>query len=142
MTRFLPRIARDVPKGQRKPREGLRSKHRQWVKTLPCVACGGMPCDPAHVRMSRADLGKFNTGGRKPDDKYIVPLCRRCHDRQHDKEAERPFWARLGIDPVDVSLRLWAITGDTEQALRAIERAHQAIALHHTARANELRAGS
>jgi hypothetical protein len=80
--------------------------------------------------MSRAAIGKFNAMSAKPDDRYLVPLCRKCHDRQHTREGEPTFWANLGIDPVNLSLRLHLVTGDTEQGERTIMRARQAIELH------------
>lgn len=75
----------------------------------------------------------------KPPDRYTVPLCMSipeigyegCHAIQHQGEVS--FWAALGVDPVDISLRLWAVSGDTDQALRTIARARQLIALHRRA---------
>lgn len=47
----------------------------ELCRTLPCCACGAAPpSDPAHVR-SRGAGGK--------DRGNVVPLCRRCHDLQH-----------------------------------------------------------
>src|SRR6185503_14867124 len=108
MSRPLPRIARSVPIGKRKPGRLRRPEHRRWVKTLPCICCGGFPCDPAHVRMNSAEHGNYNTMGDKSEDKFIVPLCARCHRiDQHRKYAEPEFWARLGIDPLDFALQLY-----------------------------------
>jgi hypothetical protein len=69
--------------------------------------------------------------GLKPPDRYAVPLCsgfQGCHFRQHG--GELTFWAELGIDPLDLSARLWAVTGNLEEGRRAVFRARQAIALH------------
>lgn len=126
------RIPRSVPEGRRKPNEKLRAKHLDFVRSLEiCVACGARgPVDPAHVRMSDGAHSKFNTMSRK-DDRFALPLCAQCHRvDQHVKNSERGFWARLGIDPVDVSARLFAVSGDYEQGMRTMERALQAIALH------------
>lgn len=126
-----PRIPRAPIQHKRGPNEKVRPRHIAFIKTLPCTVCGASPCDPAHVRMSVAAHGKYNTMSRKPDDKFIVPLCEKCHRTdQHTKNSERGFWAQLGIDPVDIALRLWAVTGDEQQGLRAVERARQAIELH------------
>lgn len=127
-----PRIERSVPLGRRKPRTPIRAKHLGFVKQLPCIACGAAgPCEAAHVRMSVAEHGKFNAMARKPDGKYTVPLCGRCHrGDQHTKYGEPEFWSRLGIDPVDTALRLWTVSGDLEAGQRLIFRARQAIALH------------
>lgn len=49
------------------------------ICNLPCLRCNKPPpSDKAHVRTG--------TGGGiaiKPDDKYILPLCRECHSYQH-----------------------------------------------------------
>lgn len=126
MPRAAPRIARAVPIGKRKPSDRLRPKHREWIRTLPCLACGkAAPSECAHVRSSM-DGGT----GIKPSDRFCVPLCgpMGCHHHQH-QVGETAFFADLGIDPVDTALRLWSVTGDDEQGLRAIERARQAIRL-------------
>ena len=130
---IAPRIPRDIIKARRRPNERLRPKHLDFVRSLRiCIACGAIgPVDVAHVRMSSAAHGKFNAMSAKPDGRYVLPLCPKCHRvDQHAKEGEPAFWARLGIDPLDASLRLHAVTGDYEQGLRCIERARQAIELH------------
>ena len=73
-------IARSpIKRKPRKPSEYARcygSRERvAWIKSLPCMECGGKPSDPAHTA----------TGGmgRKADASTIAPLCRRCHTLQH-----------------------------------------------------------
>lgn len=118
------RIQRTPLVHNRRPNERLRPKHKAWIKTLPCVVCGNQPCDPAHVRTG-ADGGM----GLTPSDRFLLPLCRTHHDEQH-RVGETTFWSSLGIDPMDIAARLWAVTGDTDQGVRAVLRARQAIALH------------
>lgn len=121
------RIERHVPLPKRQPSDRLRPRHRAWIRTLPCVACGKAgPSECAHVRSS-LDGGM----GIKPADRFCLPLCGPggCHHQQHEI-GEDAFFGALGIDPVDVSLRLWTVTGSDEQGLRTIERARQAVALH------------
>jgi len=132
MPRPAPRITRNVPIGKRKPNDRLRPRHIAWIKTLPCIRCGRTPCDAAHVRIGSTGGGT----GLKPPDRFTVPLYssnpaigyQGCHSEQH--EGEVTFWAELGVDPVDIALRLWSVTGNDEQGRRTIERAQQAIALH------------
>lgn len=127
MPRAPARIARNVPLPKKPPNDRLRPRHRAWIRTLPCIACGrGAPSECAHVRSS-GDGGM----GIKPADRFCLPLCGPggCHHQQH-QIGEDAFFAALGIDPVDVSLRLWAVTGDYDQGMRTILRARQAIELH------------
>ena len=90
----------------------LDENHLRNIRRLPCVACGMEPCGTAaHVRMSSAAHGKPNTGTRKPDDKWTVPLCHGCHMDQHS-QGELTFWHRLGISAVHLCAELYKVTGD------------------------------
>lgn len=54
---------------------------RQWIKTLSCYinGCLNRDINPAHIRTAA------NSGtGIKPDDKYLIPLCRTHHQYQHN----------------------------------------------------------
>lgn len=127
------RIPRSVPLPRPKPKLGVRRAHKDFLHALGiCIACGRRgPVEVAHVRESRAEHGKFNTMSRLADDRFTLPLCTECHiGDQHGKYGEPAFWARLGIDPIDAAMRLFAVTGDLEQGLRTIARTRQAIALH------------
>jgi hypothetical protein len=60
--------------------------------------------------------------GRKPPDRFTVPLCSGCHTRDPDslhKTGEALFWHRLGIDPHLTCGRLYACNGDLV-AMRAV----------------------
>jgi hypothetical protein len=80
-----------------------------YVRTLPCLICGRGPSDPAHIRAAAPHYGKRYTGkGEKPDDKWVLPLCRRHHDAQH-RESELGWWAGMGlVDPFAVAVALYA----------------------------------
>ena len=72
--------------------------------------------EAAHLRYADARYSKLDTGrGRKPDDKWAVPLCADCHregpEAQHNSN-ERAWWEKIGIDPLLVALLLWGATGD------------------------------
>ena len=102
--------------------EGSRPRIRDDVAhhsdlMLPCVACGkAAPSDAAHVRTG--------TDG----DRYAVPLCTACHANQH-RIGELSFWSALRIDPLNVSLRLWIVSGDEKAGARTVFRARQRIDL-------------
>lgn len=126
------RIPKTMPALRRSSKHERRnSGHLAFIRLLPCVGCeANAPCQAAHVRMNSAEHKTYNTMGRKPLDRFSVPLCATCHlIDQHSKEGERPFWSRLGIDPLDLASRLWAVSGDLDEGRRAVFRARQAIQL-------------
>jgi hypothetical protein len=64
----------------------------------------------------------------KPSDRYSVSLCTSCHELQH-RFGELRFWSVLRIDPLNVALRLWTVSGNIEAGERVIFRARQQINL-------------
>lgn len=95
--------------------------HLRLVRACMCICCGHDPCgEAAHVRMSSAAHGKPNTGTRKADDCWTLPLCGPfgCHAEQHS-EGELTFWHRVGISPVHWCVELYKVTGNLE-AMRAV----------------------
>jgi hypothetical protein len=67
--------------------------------------------------------------GIKPSDRYSVSLCTSCHALQHEF-GELRFWSILHIDPLNVALRLWTVSGDINAGERIIFRARQRIDLN------------
>lgn len=123
------RIPRSSPLVVRKPNYRLASAHLGWLRLLPCVACGAPgPNEAAHVR-SGTDGGM----GLKPSDRFALPLCKADHREQH-QIGETAFWGTLGVDPLDLTCRLWTVSGNVEQGIRAIEKFRQRIALHQGAK--------
>ena len=62
-------------------------------------------------------FGKRETGGaERPSDKWVVPLCRKHHDEQHDSGNEIAWWASKNIDPFGLALALYHASGDDEIA--------------------------
>lgn len=92
----------------RQPREE-NPAYLAYVRTLPCLVCARPgPNDPAHLRSAARQYGKRLTGmGEKPDDKWVLPLCRTHHEDQH-RNNELRWWARMGFpDPFAVALALY-----------------------------------
>lgn len=125
------RIAKATPpRGERKPGR-LRSRdHLDWLKTLPCLACGCRPpCDPAHLRFNHAEPVHKGAAGLQPPDDKAVPLCRDCHNREEDGKVT--FWGLCmakGIsDPVAVAARLYRISGETARGFAAIQHARPGL---------------
>lgn len=108
---------------QRRPRQ-LDPEHLQFVRSLPCLCCGNdIETEAAHIRYADARADKRSVGkAEKPDDKWTVPLCGRCHRRQHDVN-ERAFWEGQSIDPVFVALALYLQSGDHQAGLEIVRNA-------------------
>ncbi|MEB7888812.1 DUF968 domain-containing protein [Hafnia alvei] len=53
-------------------------KYTRWVKTQKCCGCSKPADDPHHV--INHGLGGMGT---KTHDLFVLPLCRRCHDKLH-----------------------------------------------------------
>ena len=100
-------------------------KHLGFIRSLPCVVChNNIETQAAHVRFSCVETGKRQTGkAEKPDDKWALPLCGKHHADQHDM-SEREFWLTVGIDPIKLCARLWAVSGEHEMGERIVLAAH------------------
>jgi hypothetical protein len=119
-----PRIPRAVAYGKPKADFRRRAQHVTFIRQLPCVGCGkAAPSEAAHVR-SGSDGG----AGMKPSDRYSLSLCTSCHELQH-RFGELTFWSALRIDPLNVALRLWTVSGDINAGERIVFRARQKIDL-------------
>ncbi len=82
-------------KGRKRKRHKATDRpYLDWLRTKPCCHCGEPPpSDPAHVR-----LGGRAGVGMKPLFS-AVPLCHRCHARQHQR-------SHSDLMPADEWLRL------------------------------------
>lgn len=98
----------------RSPRERDEA-HIAAIRLLPCLKCSTVPCgEAAHVRMSSGAHGKKSGIGAKPDDCWTLPLCHRCHMAQHTGGEEK-FWFDLGINPILLCVKLYAVSPDAEK---------------------------
>lgn len=103
----------------RSPREH-DAAHLAAIRQCPCLKCGMVPSEAAHVRMSSGAHGKRNAGiGAKPDDKWVISLCRDCHREQH-KKGEAQFWYELGLSPFHIAQTLYALSPDVERMSFAV----------------------
>lgn len=104
--RPAPRIPRSVPKGKRAPNGKRSAQHLAFVRALGiCLACGRQ----GHMEAMHVRAGTDGGIGMKPGDRYTVPGCHECHVQQH-QIGELSFWSALGIDPLNISLRLWTVS--------------------------------
>ena len=104
---------------QRRPRV-RNERHLRFVREMPCIICGFVPCEAAHIKMADARISKPITGNQtKSDDKYTLSLCRRHHEEQHSM-SERYFWASYHIDAILIALALFSVSGDHQEGERLI----------------------
>lgn len=102
-------IERDVMPRFKTPRVRSRA-YLDWIKTLPCAACGQPADDPHHLKCGPEQPTKAVTAS----DLYAVPLCARCHrpgfpDNVTECGNERDWWVRHDVvDPVGLCLRYMA----------------------------------
>ncbi len=85
------------------------------LRQLPCLKCGMEPCgECAHIRCNSGTHGKHNGMGKKPSDRWAVPLCAACHREDNDalhRVGEGLFFMLLGLNPLFVATRLYAAKG-------------------------------
>lgn len=87
-----------------------------WLRQQPCVCgCGSPPpSDAAHLRAGSVLHDKPITGmGRKPDDRWALPLKHEHHMAQHAFGDEVLWFAAHGIDPFKLATRLYKQYGGT-----------------------------
>tara|TARA_R100000654_G_scaffold66024_1_gene94072 strand:- start:100 stop:432 length:333 start_codon:yes stop_codon:yes gene_type:complete len=72
----------------------IRSKkHLQYISEKPCLICGGIDVQSAHIRFAGAGIGQ------KPCDIFTTPLCLLHHREQHSMN-EKMFWQLYKINPI------------------------------------------
>jgi len=107
-------------------RPGDSQAHLAFVRSLPCVVCGGKA--EAH-HLNRAVDGKPKGTGRKNEDRWAIPLCPQHHNGQRDSahgHGDDEAWlASKGIQGRDLAMALWSHTGDPDMGLRIIYRARK-----------------
>ena len=111
-------LKRDLPparKQQPRQQSDADPAYLAMVRQCPCLRCGQDPAgEAAHVRLNSATHGKFGAKGKKPSDKWALPLCggpHGCHAEQH-KIGELPFWYAIDQSPFLICQKLYAARGD------------------------------
>jgi hypothetical protein len=87
------------------PRRLRDKNHLRFVAGRPCLVCGRQPCDAHHLRFAQS-----RGLGLKVSDEFTVPLCRAHHRQLHQSGKELDWWARMGIEPINIALELWNAT--------------------------------
>ena len=110
------------------PHNPLLTKHQEFIRALPCLACGKPP-------PSECACVRFHPGiGLPVSDPYLLPLCGPatvwddcCHSRKHFLGSAR-FWLGLRIGPLDLAARLWRVSADVKAGERVVRNARLMIA--------------
>ena len=97
------------------------------VRLCPCLYCEKDEAhEAAHVRYASAAFGKASGLGKKPADRFAVPLCPDDHrialhaQHRHNEEA---WWISVGINPLLVAERMWAQRDDLEAMRKVVVQA-------------------
>ncbi|PBB75166.1 hypothetical protein CK227_10260 [Mesorhizobium sp. WSM4308] len=99
--------------------------HLAFIRKLPSVLSGAYGCEACHIRSGSALHRKKHTGGQqKPDDAWTLPLTPDEHKEQHSG-AELEFWRSRGIDPFELAIKLYEVTGQIEAAETIIKSARK-----------------
>jgi hypothetical protein len=102
-------------------RVGNDDRHRRLVRQLPCTLCGDTgDIDPHHLK---SGLAKVERGvGMKATDRWLVPLCRICHD-DLEHQGSRCEFARFlsdGINPYALAGSLFLASGELMRMARVL----------------------
>jgi len=86
------------PPKRKKVRRVCRPYRKWLVDEFGCAGCGtfgadGNPVEAAHLR-----LGTGGGTGVKPSDRWLLPLCHKCHHGEQHQKGERTFWDRRDIN--------------------------------------------
>lgn len=109
----------------------LRSpSHLAFVRKHLCIAWSKNGChgkiEACHVR----DVAPLGHGGAKPDDTYVVSMCRYHHQQSEKREGE---WGKqMGLDVLALALEFSAASPD-----KAIREAAKAAKAQTAVRAEE-----
>jgi hypothetical protein len=115
-------VTRPCPKGSL-----LRDKaYLALIRQIPCLSCSSRPSQACHVRIG------FNGTGIKPADSRTLPLCYKCHHKQHAM-SEKKFWLDLQIDPISLCENLFAIYSDAKDISSSISAINMFIFTHRAA---------
>lgn len=76
-----------------------------FLRTKPCCLCGTTgDTEACHIRIG------FRALGKKPDDRFAVPMCSTHHREQHSMN-ESEFWASYRRDPFAIATTCYEFYG-------------------------------
>lgn len=99
--------------------------HLAFIRKLPSAVSGLFGCEACHIRTGSAVHKKKHTGGQqKPDDAWCLPLLPAEHRKQHAMN-EMEFWRSHGIDPFELAIKLYEVTGDISAGTAIIHKSRK-----------------
>lgn len=100
--------------------------HLAFIRKLPSVVSGQYGCEACHIRAGSPLHRKKRTGmQQKPDDAWTLPLTADEHRQQHS-ENEMAFWRSHEINPFELALRIYEVSGQFEAAVAIITNVRSA----------------
>lgn len=89
-------------------------KHLAFIRELFCCVCLAPEPQAAHIR-----VGNSGGTGLKPGDDCTIPMCAKCHAKQHSF-GEYFYWRSALTNAQQLAEYLYEITGDIEAARVAV----------------------
>ena len=68
-----------------RPAWKVADNFRRWLRKLPCAACQRPATEMALNESAHVDHGGDKGMGTKASDRFCIPLCPECHERQHSE---------------------------------------------------------
>lgn len=100
--------------------------HLAFIRKLPSAVSGAYGCDPAHISAGSPLHNKKRTGGaQRASDCWVTPLTRAEHDAQHDHGDELGWWKLQGIDPFELAIKLYEVSGDVAAGTEIIRKSRK-----------------
>jgi hypothetical protein len=119
-------VLRAQRREQPAPASDTLRRHRDFIASLRCLACGKPPPSECARLCPALDT--------EASQHKLLPLCGPktiwedcCHSRMHFQGPSR-FWSALGIDAFDLAWRLSIASGDRQAGAQLIRQARQNIA--------------
>lgn len=115
-----PDTAFSLDKSSRATKRVEDPAHLAFIRKLPSVVSGVFGCEACHIRTGSAVHKKKHTGlGQKSDDSFALPLSPDEHKAQHSMN-EMEFWRSHGIDPFELAIKLYEVSGDIPAGIEII----------------------
>jgi hypothetical protein len=120
-----PDTAFSLDKSSKATRRVEDSAHLAFIRKLPSAVSGLYGCEACHIRTGSAVHKKKHTGGQqKPDDAWCLPLAPDEHKAQHSGN-ELEFWRSHGIDPFELAIKLYEVSGDLAAGTAVVLKARK-----------------